>query len=236
MDVDVKLKGMHCSSHSPHRPTKKACIDLAAASALVLKEEQDPVYMSTHGPTEVSKLDPPAVKRPPTRYVDFGAAAYLMSNDTGGFVQKGDDRDEGDGITGEANAGLLNDDEVNEQEKNDSHFKAIRQRRAKKSFEERIEELKSFKEKHEHVRVTAKHDKSLYMFCSHVRCARRGKGRRTAITEDRIKALDELGFEWDDLRKSCQERIDELTRTRKVITEDRIKALTTWDLIHSRNT
>jgi len=91
-------EAMNCSSQSPH-PAKKACVEkracvnLAAASVRVLKEE-DPVHISTHGPTEVSKLDPPAVKRPPSRYVDFGAA-NLMSNDTGGFDQEfQDDKEE----------------------------------------------------------------------------------------------------------------------------------------------
>ena len=65
-----------------------------------------------------------------------------------------------------------------------------------KSFEERIEDLQSFKEKHGHVRVTVTHDKSLGAFCKNMRTARHETGTsRTAITEDRIKALDELGFE-----------------------------------------
>jgi len=63
------------------------------------------------------------------------------------------------------------------------------------SFEERVEELKSFKKKHGHARVTLKHDNSLAKFCTHMRAARRGKGTMT-ITHDIIKALDELGFEW----------------------------------------
>jgi len=66
----------------------------------------------------------------------------------------------------------------------------------RKSFEKRIEELQAFKAKHGHVRVTRKHDKSLYGFCSNMRCARRGTRTGAVITEDRIKALDELGFTW----------------------------------------
>ena len=97
-----------------------------------MKEEDPvPVDISTHVPTEVSKLDPPAVKRPLARCVAFGAAD-LISNATGGFCQEGhddkeeemrrqDDSDKGDGIT-------LNDDEVNGEEKNDSHLEAPRQK------------------------------------------------------------------------------------------------------------
>jgi len=58
-----------------------------------------------------------------------------------------------------------------------------------------IEELKAFKKKHGHVRVTGKHDKGLASFCSNTRSARRGTGA-SVINEDRIKALNELGFAW----------------------------------------
>ena len=85
------------------------------------------------------------------------------------------------------------------------------QKRTNKSFEERLEELTAFKVKHgHHVRVTMKQDKkSLHSFCKNMRCARRGTGRMS-ITEDRIKALDELGFDWGDKNKSFEERIEEL--------------------------
>ena len=197
---------------------------MSAASVRVLKEK-DPVDISTHVLTEVSKLDPPAAKRPPARCVAFGAAAELMSNATGGFDQEGkdgseeeitrrDDREKGDGITEDVNDGLLNDDEVNGQERNNSHLAAPRQKRksnANKAFEERIEELKAFKEKHGHVRVTAKKQhKSLGWFCTSVRRARRGTKSTHVITEDRIKALDELGFDWGCKNMVFEDRIEEL--------------------------
>jgi len=173
----------------------------------VLKEEA-PVDISTHVPTEVSKLDPPAVKRPPARCIAVGAAD-LMSNATCGFDQehqddkeeemiRRDDRDKGDGITEDANDGLLNDDEVSGQEKNGSHLEARRRQSTTKAVEERIEELQTFKAEHRHVRVTLKQDKSLHGFCKTMRSSRRGKrkGCGYVINEDRIKALDELGFEW----------------------------------------
>ena len=85
MDVDVKLEDTNCSSQSSH-PTKRACVDLVAGNVRVLKEE-DPVDISTHVPTEVSKLDPPAVKRPPARYVAFGAAKP-MRNASGVLINR----------------------------------------------------------------------------------------------------------------------------------------------------
>jgi len=216
-------QGMIFSSQSPH-PTKRACVDLAAENTRVLKQE-DPVDISTHAPNEVSKLDPPAVKRPPARYVASGAADLMSNNETGGVGQESQDgsteediirrgdRDKGDGITDDAKDGLQNDDdEVNGQEKNDSHLEAPRQKRTMKSVKEHIEELKAFKEKHGHVRVTEKHDKSLGAFCRNIRSSRRGNGTTITITEDRIKALDELGFDWGRTAKAkwFEERIEEL--------------------------
>jgi len=248
-------EGMNCSSQPPH-PTKRACVNLCAANVRVLKEE-DHVDISTHVPTEeVSKLDSPAVKRPPARYVDFGAAAELMSNASGGFGQddkeeeiaRPDYRDGGHVIKEEAKDGPLNDEEVNgQEEKTDSHLEGRRQNTTNKSlekrieelkafitedrikaldelgfdwakktksgkfksFDERIEELKVFKEKHGHVRFTMEQNKSLLLFCRNMRAARRGTGKMT-ITEDRIKALDELGFEWEVKNNSFDECIEEL--------------------------
>jgi len=174
---------------------------------------------------ESMDADPPVTvnKRPPSRDVDFGAAD-LIRNDTGGVHQEGQDdkeeemirrddtsRHKGDEITEEAIDGPQHDDEVNNgQERNDSHLGASRQKRTKKSFDEHLEELKAFKEKHGHVRVTVKHNKSLGWFCKNMRTARRGTGKRRGITEDRIKALDELGFDWRDKKKSFEARLEEL--------------------------
>jgi len=143
-----------------------------------------------------------------------------MSIDTGGFDHEGqdgteeeitrrDNRDKFDEITEESKDGQQNDDEVNGQEKNGSHLVVRRQRRTCKSFEERIEDLKAFKAKHGHDRVTAKHDPSLHGFCKHMRSAR-PKGTSMTITNDRIKTLDELGFDWEVKNKSFEERIEEL--------------------------
>ena len=66
-----------------------------------------------------------------------------------------------------------------------------------KSFEFRIQQLKAFKMKHGHVRPTKKYDSNLAHFCANIRKARRNPERAIRITEERIEALDKIGFEWD---------------------------------------
>jgi len=68
-----------------------------------------------------------------------------------------------------------------------------------KSFEQRMEQLKTYKETHGHVNVKVADDKNLNNFCTHMRIARRKPGIGMAITEERIKAMDELGFKWGSL-------------------------------------
>jgi len=65
-----------------------------------------------------------------------------------------------------------------------------------KDFFSRVDELKAYKEKHGHLNVRPKDDKSLYNFCGHVRQARIGKGTYR-LDDDRIAALDAIGFEWE---------------------------------------
>ena len=63
------------------------------------------------------------------------------------------------------------------------------------SFEQRIEQLKVFQEAHGHLRVTGTLDKNLASFCCRMRQARRKpESLGKIITEERSKALDELGF------------------------------------------
>ena len=64
------------------------------------------------------------------------------------------------------------------------------------SFFARVDKLKAYKEKHGHFNVRPKDDKSLYNFCGHVRQARIGKGTYR-LDDDRIAALDAIGFEWE---------------------------------------
>jgi hypothetical protein len=64
------------------------------------------------------------------------------------------------------------------------------------TFEERIQQLKEFKERHGHYRVTSRHDRPLALFCSDVRSAHR-PGSKKSLPEERVKALDAIGFEWN---------------------------------------
>ena len=67
-----------------------------------------------------------------------------------------------------------------------------------KSFEERIEDLRLYKEKHGHLDVKINKDKSLAGFCSNMRQARKNPGNvcRMKLNEERMASLDALGFDW----------------------------------------
>ena len=76
--------------------------------------------------------------------------------------------------------------------------KMMMKKRIRKSFEQRIEDLRAYKEKHGHVNVKQSDDKSLYWFCCGTRHARKnpGKSNKMLINEERIASLDALGFTW----------------------------------------
>ena len=91
---------------------------------------------------------------------------------------------------------------------------APKKKRILKSFAQRIESLREYKEKHGHVNVKASEDKSLYGFCMKMRQARNNPEKSDrALTDDRIASLDALGFDWAVRRrgaKSFEQRIEEL--------------------------
>lgn len=71
-----------------------------------------------------------------------------------------------------------------------------------KTFEERVADLRTYKAKHGHTNVKHTEDKGLAQFCSATRHARKnlnkfkqGKGR-AKLDEERIAALDAIGFDW----------------------------------------
>jgi len=71
------------------------------------------------------------------------------------------------------------------------------------TFEQRIEQLKAFRYVHGHLRITGALDMQLSTFCRHMRQARRKPtSRGMHINEERIKALDEIGFDWSNLKRS----------------------------------
>ena len=74
-------------------------------------------------------------------------------------------------------------------------------RRPITSFKDRVVALKAFKEAHGHTNVKARDDPGLARFCDNLRWARKNPGRGLAVTNGRIAALDELGFDWKGAEK-----------------------------------
>jgi hypothetical protein len=82
-------------------------------------------------------------------------------------------------------------------------------------FIHRLEDLKAYKEKHGHLNVSWKTDKSLYIWCKNIRSAQKGTGKMNS-TADGIAALDAIGFDWKSETKTHQKPISFI---------DRVKAL-----------
>ena len=89
-------------------------------------------------------------------------------------------------------------------------------KKKRRNFFERVEELKAFKAKHGHMLVGCRgEDRSLHLFCRNTRQARRDmiagkKGDRRVLNDDRIAALDAIGFDWrnDDLREDGSNEVE----------------------------
>ena len=83
-----------------------------------------------------------------------------------------------------------------------------------KSSFEKIEERKSFYNKHGHISVSEKEDRRLAVFCRNVRYAHKNSGISSGkLGKERIASLDALGFNWrlnSTPRKSFEERIKDL--------------------------
>ena len=67
-----------------------------------------------------------------------------------------------------------------------------------RSFDERINDLREYKQKHGHVNVKIHEDSSLYKFCLDVRHSLKQyeKDGKRKLTEERMGKLDDLGFKW----------------------------------------
>ena len=89
---------------------------------------------------------------------------------------------------------------------------STKKRPVSKSFSQRMDDLRAYKEKHGHINVKEKEDKSLCQFCRHMRHARKHPEKSTValITEIKIASLDALGFEWNSGTKSFEQRIVDL--------------------------
>ena len=82
-----------------------------------------------------------------------------------------------------------------------------------KTFDDRMEDLKRFKETHGHANVTTREDIPVSKFCTTTRNARNIPGKGTKLTDKRIAAFDALGFNWmtkEYITKSFDERIEDL--------------------------
>ena len=98
-------------------------------------------------------------------------------------------------------------------------LKSSPKKKKRQDFFERVAELKSFKEKHGHMNPACRGvTRSLHLFCRNTRQARRDmiagkKGDRRVLNDDRIAALDAIGFDWrnDDLRKDGSNEVEKGT-------------------------
>ena len=92
----------------------------------------------------------------------------------------------------------------------------------KVDFEDRIEQLRIFKAHFGHLNVREKLDKRLYEFCRRTRRGRRGKGS-AKITEERIAALDAIGFDWKLTKEtalSCSDDVGNIDSNQKLSNEE----------------
>jgi len=106
------------------------------------------------------------------------------------------------------------------QQKEEQEKQAPKLQGKNKSFDERIEDLKLFKETHGHVNVTIPEDRSLAQFCAQVKYAREypSKSKSKKLTIENIARLDSLGFNWtlqEYVTRSFDERIDDLEKYKR---------------------
>lgn len=73
------------------------------------------------------------------------------------------------------------------------------------SFEDCLVALKAFKETSGHTNVQLRDDPGLAKFCDDLRWARSNPGRGLAVTDERVAALDELGFDWKGAEKQIKQ-------------------------------
>lgn len=88
----------------------------------------------------------------------------------------------------------------------------------KLTFEQRVEELKEFKRLHGHCKVPQvyKQNPSLGRWYKNMRqgykALKRGDGDRRGMTEERVKILEAIGFQWrsDKVTKDFEQRVEDL--------------------------
>ena len=110
---------------------------------------------------------------------------------------------------------LVEIEEHARQRKEEQEKQAPKTRGKNKTFDDRMEDLKRFKETHGHVNVSIPEDKSLASFCNQTRHAHNnpGKSKRKQLTDENIARLNALGFNWtthEYVTRSFDERIEDL--------------------------
>ena len=99
------------------------------------------------------------------------------------------------------------------------------------SFTERIAQLEVHKKKHGHFHVRRDEDKSLADFCINIRHVRRNPSSISYnLTDQRVNALDAIGFDWGNSTRKRQERKNNQRREESAVhsmrgwtSSDRIK-------------
>jgi hypothetical protein len=105
--------------------------------------------------------------------------------------------------------------EEEEQQQEQQKEQAPKKRGKQKTFDDRMEDLKWYKETHGHINVSISEDKSLNQFCANARHARKhpSKSKIKQLTDERILAFDAIGFNWmfrEYVTRSFDERIEDL--------------------------
>jgi hypothetical protein len=101
------------------------------------------------------------------------------------------------------------------QRKKEQEEQAPKTRGKYKTFYDKMEDLKRFKETHGHANVFKPEDKSLAQFCAQVRYAHKNPGKGLKLTDERIAAFDAMCFNWTSqeyVTRSFDERIDDLEK------------------------
>jgi hypothetical protein len=103
------------------------------------------------------------------------------------------------------------------QQKEEQEKQAPKARGKNKTFDDRMEDMKRYKETHGHANESFPEDKSLAQFCAQARYARKNPSKKQ-LTDANIARLDALGFNWESkeyVRRSFDERIEDLKEYKK---------------------
>ena len=96
-----------------------------------------------------------------------------------------------------------------------------------KTFDDRMDDLKRYKETHGHANVSIPEDKSLAQFCANARYARKNPGKGMLLTDERTAAFDAIGFIWTSqeyVTRSFDERIEDLEEYKQTHGHVNVKA------------